>query len=280
MANTCKLEISGATEAVKVSAGYDIMGNVAIVKYGKDVKRGEKRKFAEGILKTNKSVKTVLEKVGKFSGRLRTNKTKYILGENTKEVLYRENGCEFRFNVDTCYFSSRLSEERKEISKMCKKGENILVMFGGVGVYAIVIGKNSKVGRVISVELNRIASKYAIDNVKRNKLVGKVEIVQGDVRRVIGKGKEINEKYDRIVMARPNLKDDFLDVAFSAIKKNGIIQYYGFYDEVEVIAHALEELIEKRAKEARKRIKIVRIKKAGDIGVRKFRYRMDVKVLN
>jgi len=257
-------------------ANYDIVGNIAIVKFSKGESVKNKKKFAEKLLKSHKNIRTVLEKAGKFSGRLRTNKTKHVLGEKTKEVLYRENGCEFRFNVDTCYFSPRLSSERKEIAAMCKKGENVIVMFGGVAPFAIVIAKNSKAGRIVSVELSRECSKYAMDNVKRNK-TGNVEIVQGDVRRVIPK---LREKFDRVVMARPNLKDDFLDVAFKCIKKNGMIYYYGFYDEAEMIAHALEELIEKRAKEAGKKIKIIGIKKAGDIGIRKYRYRADVKVLN
>jgi tRNA G37 N-methylase Trm5 len=49
--------------------------------------------------------------------------TKYIAGEKTKEVLYKENGCVFRFNIDSVYFSSRLSNERKEVSSFVKKGE-------------------------------------------------------------------------------------------------------------------------------------------------------------
>lgn len=257
--------------------GYDIIGNVAVVKFDRMEKLVDKKRFAIKLLKSHKNIKTVLEKAGKFSGRLRTNKTKFIWGEKTKEILYRENGCEFRFNIDTCYFSPRLSRERSEIAKMVKRGEKVLVMFGGVAPFAVVIAKNSKAEKVWSVELGRECSKYALENVKRNKLQNKVEIIQGDVRKKVPK---LKEKMDRIVMARPNLKDDFLDVAFPVIKKNGIIHYYGFYDEVEVIAHALDELIEKRAKEAGKRIKIIRIVKAGDIGVRKYRYRCDLKVLN
>ena len=257
-------------------AKYDIIGNIAVVKFKREENFSKKKKFALQLLKTHKNIKTVLEKVGKFSGRLRTNKTKYILGEKTKEALYRENGCEFRFNIDSCYFSPRLSMERKKIADMCKKDENVLVMFGGVAPFAIVIAKQGRAEKVWSVELGRECNKYALENVKRNKLKGKVEIVQGDVRRKVPK----LGKFDRIVMARPNLKDDFLDVAFSAIKKNGIIHYYGFYDEVEVVAYALEELIEKRAKESRKKVKIIRIEKAGDIGVRKYRYRANIKILS
>jgi len=109
--------------------------------------------------------------------------------------------------------------------------------------------------------------------VKRNKV--NVEIVQGDVRNKVPK---LNGKFDRIVMARPNLKDSFLDVAFSKIKKNGTIHYYGFYKEDKM--DELKELIYYEALKAGKKVKVLGISKAGDIGIRKYRYRVDIKVLN
>ncbi len=249
--------------------GYDIVGNTAIVKFSRGARIAEKKKEALRLLKKHKNLKTILEKSEKFSGRLRTQKSKYVAGEKTKEVLHKENDCSFRFNVDSCYFSPRLSTERKEIAKKVKKGEEVLVMFSGVGVFPIVIAKGGKAKRVVAIELGKECNKYAKENVKRNKV--KVELIQGNVR---GKAKG---KFDRIVMARPNLKDSFLDVAFKVIKKNGIIHYYGFYP-MESAKEELKELIFAEAKKAKKKVKILKIKKAGDIGVRKFRYRVDIKV--
>lgn len=255
--------------------GYDILGNVAIVKFDRKDSVAKKKKEAKSIMSQHKNVTGVFEKSDKFKGRLRTLKVKHILGEKSKEVLYRENDCIFRFNLETCYFSPRLANERIEIAKMAKKYENVLVMFGGVGPFAIVIAKNSKCMRVVSVELGRECSKYASENIKRNKVESRVEIIQGDVRRICPK---IKEKFDRIVMARPNLEDSFLDVAYPIVKKNGVIHYYGFYLESEL--SELKKLIENEAKKARKKIRILKIKKAGDIGMRKYRYRVDFKVLN
>ena len=104
---------------------YDLFGNIVVWKFKRNVKLGEKKKVARAFLKERKSVRTFLEKTEGFSGRLRKQKTKWILGEKTKEVLYKENGCVFRFNVDSCYFSSRLSSERKEIALKVKKGERV-----------------------------------------------------------------------------------------------------------------------------------------------------------
>jgi len=252
-------------------ANYDVVGNIAIVKFARGMKTREKKRIAEKILKEKKAVRTVLEKSDKFSGRLRTQKTRWLAGEKTKEALYKENGCIFRLNVDSCYFSPRLASERLEVAKMVRKGEEVLVMFGGVAPFAIVIGKHSKARRIVSVEIGRECSKYALENVNRNKLRN-VEIVQGDVRKKV----PLLGKFDRIVMARPNLKDSFLDVGFDAVKKGGVIHYYGFYPESE--QEEMLEMIHGEALEARRKIKILNVKRAGEIGTRKFRFRVDLRV--
>ncbi|HEA46336.1 MAG TPA: class I SAM-dependent methyltransferase family protein, partial [Candidatus Pacearchaeota archaeon] len=156
------------------SKGYDVFGNIVVMKFSKDVKARDKKQFAEKFLKGNKPIKTVLEKTGKFKGRLRKMQTRYIAGEKTKEALYKENGCVFRFNIDTTYFSPRLSNERKEIAKAVRRGEKVLVMFAGVAPYSVVIAKNSKAGKVVSVEINKEANKYAKLNVELNKLKKRV----------------------------------------------------------------------------------------------------------
>ena len=255
-------------------APYDIIGNIGLVKFKRNTSTLAKKSYARKFLKEHSSVSTVLEKSAKISGRLRTPETKFILGVNTKEALYRENGCEFRLNVDTCYFSPRLASERLAIASMIKKGERVLVMFGGVGVYAIVIGKTKRAKEIVSVELGREPSKYAVENVKRNKLVDVVKVIQGDVRRVV----PTLGKFDRIVMSRPNLEDSFLDVAFKAIKKKGTIHYYGFYEESKL--EEMKELIFVEAKKAKKKIKLLGVKEAGDIGTRKYRYRVDISILS
>jgi len=167
--------------------GNDILGNIAILKFDLKTLKREKIKIANRFLKQNKSVTTVLEKTGKFSGRMRKQSTKYLVGDKTKEILYKENNCIFRLNIDSCYFSPRLSEERKEIANKVKRNESVLVMFGGVGAYAIIISKIGNPKRIVSVEISKECNKYAKINVKRNKMQEKVEIVQGDVKRKLPK---------------------------------------------------------------------------------------------
>ncbi len=251
---------------------FDRFGNIALVKFPDKTSVVTKKKFANKLLKENKAIKTVVEKTGKFKGRLRKQETKYVAGEKTKEALYKENGCVFRFNIGDTYFSSRLSNERKELAAKVKKGEVVLVMFAGVGPYSIVLAKNSKAGKVYSNEINRSANKYGKLNAELNKVKDKVVFLDGDIKKVA-----LRKKFDLIVMPRPQLKDSFLKEAFKFSKKGTRIFYYDFckHDETEEIVNKVKS----EAKEYKKKIKVLKVKRAGEIGPYKFRIRIDFKIL-
>ena len=257
---------------------FDLIGNIAVVRFPKETKEKEKKVFAKGLLKKQKSVKTVLEKYGKIKGRLRKIKTRYIAGIKTKEVLYKENGCVFRFNIDTTYFSPRLSNERKEIAGKIKKNAMVFVMFAGVAPFSIVIGKNSSAKMVLSNEINREANKYAKLNIELNGLKGKVELLQGDLKKVTEKLKKQKKKFETIVMPRPQLKSTFLKQAFALSKRNTVIYYYDFCkkEETDLVINKIKE----EAKKSRKKIKILKKKVAGEIAPYKIRLRVDFRVLN
>lgn len=250
---------------------YDIIGDIAVVKFNGESKR-QKKKFAEQLLK-QKNIKVVLEKADRVKGRLRTAKMSHIGGEKRKETLYKENGCRFLLNVETCYFSSRLSEERKRIAEKITGKDRVLVMFSGVAPFSIVIAKVSKPREVVSVEISRECDKYARKNVVLNK-VENVKVIQGDVKKkLFGLG-----KFDKIIMARPNLKESFLKYALKTARKGAIIYYYGFC-RVDEKKGMLQELLEEARQEKRK-IKIKEVVKAGDIAPYKYRYRVEIKVLD
>ena len=258
-------------------ANYDILGNIAIVKFPKETKKSEKLNRAKELLE-NKSIKTVLEKTDKVSGRLRTIKTKYLLGEKTKTAIYKENGCLFKLNVETCYFSPRLANERLEVANMVKNGENVLVMFAGVAPFSIILAKIAKPKRIISIELGRECCKYAEENVVKNKVENIIQVVQGDVKRIIPQLEKQNEKFDFVVMPRPNLKDSFLKQALEISKKGTRIVYYGFSAESKK-ERMVDELL-KEAKKFKRKIKVVKVLEAGDIAPYEHRYRIELIVLN
>jgi tRNA (guanine37-N1)-methyltransferase len=249
---------------------YDIVGDIAVVKFDKE-KKSEKIKFARELLQ-RPNVKVVVEKADRIKGRLRTAEMNHIAGEKRKDTLYKENGCSFRLNVQTCYFSSRLSEERKKIAEKINKNDRVLVMFAGVAPFSIIIAKFSGCKEVVSVEISKACSKYALENVRINKL-DNVRVIQGDVKKKLaGLG-----TFTKIVMARPNLKETFLKYALDASGKGTIIYYYGF-------AHVddkdkMVEKLKKEAYELGRKIRINEVVRAGDIAPYKFRWRVEIKVV-
>ncbi len=172
-------------ELKHLRTGFDVVGSIAIIEIPKELVKKEKL-IAQTLLELNNSIKTVAKKVGIHTGEFRTQKLKILAGEKTKEAEYKESGCVFKLDAEKCYFSPRLSHERLRIASQVKKGENILVMFSGVGPYPIVLAKNSPAHQIIGVELNPTAHKYAVENVKLNKSLKKVSIYNGDVKRIVG----------------------------------------------------------------------------------------------
>jgi tRNA (guanine37-N1)-methyltransferase len=256
---------------------YDNFGNIILVKFPENLNLKDKKKFAERILREQKSVKTVLEKNERIKGRLRKLSTNYIAGEKTKEVLYRENDCVFRFNMDETYFSPRLSNERKEIASKIKRGDMVLVMFAGVAPFSIVIAKKSKAKMIFSNEINREANKYAELNINLNKVKDRIKLVPGDAKKLPEKLCKTKGRFDVIVMPRPQLKDTFLEGAFALSKKGTRIYYYDFC-KIDAV-NSIVEKIKEEAKKAGKKIKIIRTKKAGEIAPYKIRLRVDFRVL-
>jgi len=241
----------------------DIIGDIAVLKFPRGMLWITKKLKARKFLKAHPPVKTVVEKVEGFSGRLRTPKTKYLAGIKTKEAIYRENGCVFRFNIDETYFSPRLSNERKvvadEVAKLSKKGTKILVMFAGVAPYPIVIAKRLKKKgiTIFSNELNKKANEFAKRNIVENKMSDVITISPGDARKLSG-------KFDIILMPRPNLKETFLKTALRLSKKGTVIFYHGFGTK--------DAVLNEIKRNCGKRIGKISIRRAGDIGVGKFRW--------
>ena len=254
----------------------DIVGDIAILKFPRRtlwlVKRWKAGKFLRG----NKSIRTVLEKTEKFSGELRTLKTKHLAGLKTKEATYKENNCTFKFNIDETYFSPRLSNERKviadEVEKLTKKqGTKILVLFAGISPYPIVIARklkeNKKKAKIISNELNEKANEYGKKNIALNKFSDYITLAEGDARRLPNK---LKEKFDIILMPRPNLEDTFLDTALKLSKKGTTIFYHGFGTK--------DNVLEEIKRDTKNKIGKITIRKAGDIGPHAFRWQAIFKV--
>ncbi|MGC8479404.1 MAG: class I SAM-dependent methyltransferase [Candidatus Micrarchaeia archaeon] len=202
--------------------GFEILGSLAIIDAEKDIAK----KIATVIFSVNTNIKTVVRKAGSVKGRYRKRTYEYVAGDKTFDVLYRENGVVLKFDLRDTFFSTRLAFERKRIATLSKGDENVIVMFAGVGPFAIEIAKHNKNSKVVAIEINRNAVRYMKENIKINK-VENVIALSGDVNKKILGYKNFA---DRIVMPLPKDSGSFLDAVVYAASESCIVHYYAFVD--------------------------------------------------
>src|SRR3989344_1053170 len=255
-----------------VPTSFDIIGDIILFnEFPKQLIKKE-RLIAKILLKQFNNIKVIAKKTGKYSGKYRLSKIKIIAGEKRKETIHRENNCLIKLDIEKCYFSSRLANERLRIAKQIKN-ESVLVMFSGVGVYPLVISKNSKAKEIYAIEINPTAHEYAKQNIILNKSKN-IKLFLGNVKFVLPK---INKKFNRIIMPLPTNAKSYLRLALNKINKNGIIHFYDFQKENEFDKSAEE--IQKICKKQKKKIKISKIVKCGQFSPRVFRICVDFKIL-
>ncbi len=162
-------ETLGEDLAKKVNRAFEVVGDIAIIEINPELDKYSKQ-IGEALLKTNKSIKTVLKKSGIHHGEFRTQDLIYVAGENKKETQYTENGIRLKINPVAVYFSARLSTERANLMDKLKPNKRILVMFSGIGPYTFVaMKKQPDIKNITSIEVNPEGHKYALENLKLNK---------------------------------------------------------------------------------------------------------------
>ena len=242
---------------MKHPSSYDILGELIILN------KKIPKKQAEYLLNLHKQARTVLYKSKEYSGKYRLPKLTILAGIKNKTTIHKESNVKININPEKAYFSVRSSNERLRISKLIKKNETILVMFSGVGIYPLVLSKNSPAKLIYGVEVNPEAHKLAISNVKLNKTKN-VILLKGDVRKIVP---NLAKKFDRIIMPHPSDSDSYLKLARSKLSSNGTIHLYAF-------AH--ENDFNKVKKEYKKQFSKVKIVKAGSPSPGKYRICLDL----
>lgn len=203
--------------------GFDIIGSIAVL----SEKTKNRKGLANHILKTHKSIRTVLIRKGIHEGRHRLLRYRFVAGDKTKETIHKENKVRLFLDIEKTYFSPRLSNERIRISKLIKKNEKVLVMFSGIAPYPIVFSKNSKAKEIYGIEINKNSHEFGEENVNLNK-VKNVKLFKGNVSKVLPK---INEKFGRIVMPLPKSSTRYIELAKKYLKRKGFLHLYIFSRE-------------------------------------------------
>jgi len=209
-------------ESEELFSAFDQIGDIIVIRIPDSLL--SKKKIIGGIiLERVSTAKSVFYQSSDVEGDFRTRSLELVAGEDRTETEYKEYGCRFAVDVEKVFFSPRLSTERERIANLVQDEEIVVNMFGGVGMFSILVAKNKKC-TVYNIDINPIASKLCEKNINLNKLVGEVICINGDAVKIIKE--RLENKGDRTLMLLPERSDEFLESAILATRNNGIIHYY------------------------------------------------------
>lgn len=138
---------------------YEVIGDIAVINDLAGVNRDE---AVEGILH-HQNVKTILLKDEGLSGEFRLGDYEKLYGEET-ETVHKEFGYRFKVDPTEVYFSERFGTERKRVADQVEDGERVLVMFAGVGPFAMLCSE--KADEVVAVEKNPAGAEFLKENIE------------------------------------------------------------------------------------------------------------------
>lgn len=245
--------ILSSSEIKELKTSFDIIGDVVILEIPESLET-KKEEIGKATLEFTKR-KSVYMKKSAIHGTIRIRDLELIAGDDNPITIHKEHGTRLKLNVSEVYFSPRLATERKRVSESILENEKILDMFCGIGPFPIVIAKDNNVN-ITAVDINENAIKYLKENIKLNKLEGKITPICGDIN-TVAREKLKSKKFDRIIMNLPGSAYEFLELAFDLIEDNGIINYYEFSDGYEQGINRLKKIGFKK----NKKIKILNKRK-------------------
>lgn len=207
----------------------DIIGEVAVVEIPPELDEC-KSLIGEAVMKVNRNVHTVLAKVGPVSTPIRVRQFEIIAGKGVTETTHHEYGLALRLDVLKTYFSPRLSSEHERVAAQVKENEVVVDMFSGVGPFAIQIAATRRKVVVYAIDINPHAIRYLAQNIRINRVRGKIVAVLGDSRLIIMN--HLSGLADRVIMNLPGEAIHFVEIACSALKTGGgTLHFYAFSDE-------------------------------------------------
>ena len=227
--------------------GWYILGEVIVVKIHPALE-GFKRSIGEALLAIYPRCRAVVRDFG-IDGPLREPIREMIAGESAL-TLHRENGVLFQLDVLKIMFSQGNLRERMRMS-LLGQGETVVDMFAGIGYFSIPMAVHSRPHKVVAIELNPLAHRYLVENIRLNKVEDIVQPVLGDCS-----AKTPSGEADRVLMGLVQVTDKYLHQGIEALRPGGTLHYHQTIPSWLYPQAAIQEVVE-AAKSMDRRAEIV-----------------------
>lgn len=222
-------EALSPAELASLPTSFDVIGEIALIEIPVEL-FNKSNIIGSAIMRLYKNVKAVYAK-SPVRGTYRVREElRLIAGEPITETMHKEYGTTYRLDVTKVFFDPRLSWEHNRVANLVRSGEVVIDMFSGIGPFSIQIARRVN-ALIYSIDINLFAYHYLIENVRINRVKGRIIPILGDSGRIVGV--KLKGIADRIIMNNPSQSHLFLSKAISALKNKGVIHYYSFGDNVE-----------------------------------------------
>ncbi len=205
-------------------SSYSIVGDIVVFNWRSEVQDVNiYREAALHLMREQPRIKAAFLKMETF-GEFRVQRLVHLAGENRTKTVHREYGLLFHVDIARVYFNPRLATEHRRIAEEALDGDIVLDMFSGVGGFSVHIA-NLKESKIVTVDLNPVATALAMLNVieNRRKLKGDIMVLRADAALLPVILKPV---FTRIIMNHPTASKYYLGEACKLAKQNAIIHYY------------------------------------------------------
>lgn len=164
--NTAQILRTIFPEFEEIIYKFETIGHIAHLNFCEKFEN-EKKLIAEIILDKNKSIRTVINKKNMLNNIHRTFEIEHLAGEENYVTMLKEKDVKVKLNYQLVYWNSKLSQERSRIYHIVKNNSIVLDMFGGVGIFSLLLSRKRCV--CFSNDINEHAYHYMNENIKLNK---------------------------------------------------------------------------------------------------------------
>lgn len=167
---------------IPLPSGFHLIGHVALLSLDQNSLFCAK-KIGELTLDYDKRIRSVAIRTGPTEGQTRIPDYTLVAGDSNTTTVHVEQGVIFRVDPLQLTFSGGNRAERIRMGRIVKSEEKIVDMFACVGQFSLHAAKTGE-AEVVAIEINPVAYKYLIENIKMNNLNENVTAILGDCREV------------------------------------------------------------------------------------------------
>jgi len=146
-----------------------VIGGAALLHLKREIVPYE-REIGEALLDLMKNVKSVWVYRAPTATIFRIPNLECVAGDCNPEVIHKELKTIFYLNIQKITFSPGNAGERKRLLRIISPQDIVLDMFACVGNLSLPIAVNVKPKKIYAIEINPLAYKYLLKNIRVNKV--------------------------------------------------------------------------------------------------------------